>query len=78
MATGFPTVDVTLPTKGLPDAKVGVVYSYFLDAIDFVAPIASWALIGGALPASLSLDVVMLHVRARPSLKLASTFLSLR
>jgi len=54
MATGFPTVDVTVVDPGMPDAIVGVPYSYTLDAVDGVPPF-TWALIGGALPAGLSL-----------------------
>ena len=56
MATGFPTATVTIPTKGLPDAKVGVAYSYFLDALDYDVGGITWSLTGGALPASLSLN----------------------
>ena len=54
MAIGFPTVSVTVVDPGLPDAIVGVPYSYFLDAVDGVPPF-TWDLIGGALPTGLSL-----------------------
>ena len=54
MATGFPTANVTIVDPGLPDAIVGVAYSYQLDAVDGETPF-SWALIGGALPTGLAL-----------------------
>jgi len=56
MATGFPTAAVTIPTKGLPDAKVGAAYSYFLDALDYDPGGITWSLSGGALPGSFSLN----------------------
>lgn len=56
MATGFPTVNVTIPSAGLPDCKAGVAYSYFLDALDYTAPL-TWAIIAGALPVGLALNV---------------------
>lgn len=55
MATGFPTANVTVPTQGLPDCKAGVAYSYFLDALDYTAPLG-WAIIAGALPVGLALN----------------------
>ena len=55
MATGFVTANITIPTKGLPDCKAGVAYSYFLDALDYTAPV-TWSIVGGALPAGLSLN----------------------
>ena len=66
MATGFPTASVTVVDPGLPDAIVGVPYSYFLDAVDGVPPF-TWALIGGALPTGLSLTAGTGEVSGTPT-----------
>lgn len=66
MATGFPTASVTIVDPGLPDAKVGVAYSYFLDAMDGDPPF-TWALIGGALPPGLALNAGTGEISGTPT-----------
>lgn len=66
MPIGFPTANITIVDPGLPDAIVGVPYSYFLDAVDGVPPF-SWAIIGGALPAGLALTGATGQVSGTPT-----------
>lgn len=66
MATGFPTVTVTVVDLGLPDAIVGVPYSHFLEAMDGVPPF-TWALIGGSLPTGITLTPATGEVSGTPT-----------
>jgi len=55
MPTGF-GAGITVVTKSLPDAIVGVAYdTYTLDALDYTPPI-SWAIVAGALPAGMAMN----------------------